>query len=228
MLIIGHDGDRLEVYNPWGITSWITVDQFVNGHVGNMPGPDGKPQNVPQNVDGVLLPGRHEQPRRHGGRFDDSTDDETSSTTTLSAPCRRHCGCSAAHLRGCRALGSLSARALAERNNRDRITRTHAMPPRSRCPRANAHTQFRTTHRSERRPPPRRRRPQPLVQLGGKYAGKTVSTRVTWNFVCNASTFRGPVARRENNSTGKLRPPTPWDGERIPQCRDWATEQPSL
>ncbi|PPJ19173.1 hypothetical protein C5E44_08645 [Nocardia nova] len=56
MLIIGHDGDRLEVYNPWGITSWITVDQFVNGHVGDMPGPDGNPQGVPQNVDGVLLP----------------------------------------------------------------------------------------------------------------------------------------------------------------------------
>ncbi|MBF6148058.1 hypothetical protein [Nocardia nova] len=38
MLIIGHDGDRLEVYNPWGITSWITVDQFVNGHVGGHAG----------------------------------------------------------------------------------------------------------------------------------------------------------------------------------------------
>lgn len=56
MLIIGHDGDRREVYNPWGITSRITVDQFVNGHVGDMPGPDGNPQGVPQNVDGVLLP----------------------------------------------------------------------------------------------------------------------------------------------------------------------------
>lgn len=56
MLIIGHHGDQLEVYNPWGVTSWISEDQFVNGHVGDMLGVDNKPQGVPPTVDGVLLP----------------------------------------------------------------------------------------------------------------------------------------------------------------------------
>lgn len=54
MLIIGHDGDRLEVYNPWGVTSWITTDQFVNGQVDQL---DTQSQGkVPPNVDHVLLP----------------------------------------------------------------------------------------------------------------------------------------------------------------------------
>ncbi|MBF6175536.1 hypothetical protein [Nocardia blacklockiae] len=56
MLIIGHKGDQLEVYNPWGVTSWISEDDFVNGHVDQMPGTDGKPQKVPPSVAGVLLP----------------------------------------------------------------------------------------------------------------------------------------------------------------------------
>lgn len=57
MLIIGHHGDGLEVYNPWGITSWISESQFVNGQVGDMKSEDNRtPQGVPSNVFGVLLP----------------------------------------------------------------------------------------------------------------------------------------------------------------------------
>ncbi|MFB7665305.1 hypothetical protein ACFC1R_15325 [Kitasatospora sp. NPDC056138] len=36
MVIIGRDGDRLEVYNPWGFTEWVTADQFVNSQLGNL------------------------------------------------------------------------------------------------------------------------------------------------------------------------------------------------
>ncbi|MEV6214249.1 hypothetical protein [Nocardia sp. NPDC051833] len=31
MMVIGHDGDRIQVYNPWGVVSWISADDFVNG-----------------------------------------------------------------------------------------------------------------------------------------------------------------------------------------------------
>ncbi|MEU5385843.1 peptidoglycan-binding protein [Kitasatospora cineracea] len=33
LMIIGHDGDKLQVYNPWGYTTWITEDDFVNNHM---------------------------------------------------------------------------------------------------------------------------------------------------------------------------------------------------
>ncbi|WP_344550011.1 hypothetical protein [Kitasatospora saccharophila] len=35
LMIIGHSGDRLQVYNPWGYTVWITEDDFVNDRMGN-------------------------------------------------------------------------------------------------------------------------------------------------------------------------------------------------
>lgn len=57
MLVIGHKGDQLEIYNPWGNTGWISEDAFINGHVNDLPGPDQKPQTaLPPNVGGVLLP----------------------------------------------------------------------------------------------------------------------------------------------------------------------------
>ncbi|MEU4303250.1 peptidoglycan-binding protein [Kitasatospora aureofaciens] len=43
MMIIGHRGDQLEIYNPWGYTVWVSENDFVNNHMegaaqgGNMP-----------------------------------------------------------------------------------------------------------------------------------------------------------------------------------------------
>ncbi|MCC5478708.1 peptidoglycan-binding protein [Streptomyces sp. NPDC059680] len=31
MMIVGQEGDKLEIYNPWGRTTWISEDDFVNG-----------------------------------------------------------------------------------------------------------------------------------------------------------------------------------------------------
>ncbi|HJP78801.1 MAG TPA: hypothetical protein VJ914_31295 [Pseudonocardiaceae bacterium] len=36
LMIIGHDGDKLEVYNPWGYTSWVTESQFLNNQLGSL------------------------------------------------------------------------------------------------------------------------------------------------------------------------------------------------
>ena len=33
MMIIGHEGDRLQIYNPKGFTVWVTEDDFVNGNM---------------------------------------------------------------------------------------------------------------------------------------------------------------------------------------------------
>ncbi|GAA2368621.1 peptidoglycan-binding protein [Streptomyces cuspidosporus] len=33
MMIVGHEGDKLQVYNPWGYTTWISEDDFVNNHM---------------------------------------------------------------------------------------------------------------------------------------------------------------------------------------------------
>ncbi|MGW7005184.1 peptidoglycan-binding protein [Streptomyces sp. NPDC054933] len=34
MMIVGHQGDKLQIYNPWGDTTWVSEDDFVNGHMG--------------------------------------------------------------------------------------------------------------------------------------------------------------------------------------------------
>jgi hypothetical protein len=34
MMIIGQEGDMLQVYNPWGTTTWVSEDDFVNGTMG--------------------------------------------------------------------------------------------------------------------------------------------------------------------------------------------------
>ncbi|MFE0461417.1 peptidoglycan-binding protein [Kitasatospora sp. NPDC058965] len=33
MMVIGHSGDKLEIYNPWGYTTWVSESDFVNGHM---------------------------------------------------------------------------------------------------------------------------------------------------------------------------------------------------
>lgn len=33
MMIIGQEGDMLQIYNPWGHTTWVSEDDFVNGHM---------------------------------------------------------------------------------------------------------------------------------------------------------------------------------------------------
>lgn len=49
MMIIGHEGDKLQIYNPWGDTVWVSEDDFVNGHMNYREG-------VPPNVRGVDMP----------------------------------------------------------------------------------------------------------------------------------------------------------------------------
>jgi hypothetical protein len=31
MMIVGQEGDKLQIYNPWGQTTWVSEDDFVNG-----------------------------------------------------------------------------------------------------------------------------------------------------------------------------------------------------
>lgn len=50
MMIIGQEGDRLEIYNPWGTTTWVTEDDFINGHM------DKASDSRLPNADTVFLP----------------------------------------------------------------------------------------------------------------------------------------------------------------------------
>ncbi|MFD7922365.1 peptidoglycan-binding protein [Streptomyces sp. NPDC059740] len=34
MMIIGQEGDKLQIYNPWGTTTWVSEHDFVSGHLG--------------------------------------------------------------------------------------------------------------------------------------------------------------------------------------------------
>jgi hypothetical protein len=52
LLVIDHDGDRLEVYNPWGYTTWIKETDFIDGTM-QAAGP-----GVPSTVDDVTVPTR--------------------------------------------------------------------------------------------------------------------------------------------------------------------------
>ncbi|HEY4019577.1 MAG TPA: hypothetical protein VGM75_12865 [Pseudonocardiaceae bacterium] len=54
MMIIGHDGDKLEVYNPWGYTSWVTESQFVNNQLGSLTSTGG--DGSLKTADGLELP----------------------------------------------------------------------------------------------------------------------------------------------------------------------------
>jgi hypothetical protein len=33
MMIIGQEGDKLQIYNPWGFTTWVSEDDFINGNM---------------------------------------------------------------------------------------------------------------------------------------------------------------------------------------------------
>jgi hypothetical protein len=50
MMIIGHDQGRLEIYNPWGYTYWVTENDFVSGHI------DGVDSAIPGTPMSVRLP----------------------------------------------------------------------------------------------------------------------------------------------------------------------------
>ncbi|WP_433795264.1 hypothetical protein [Actinoplanes sp. CA-252034] len=47
MMIIGHQGDVLQIYNPWGYTYWISSDAFADGDISHGdPGLPGMPISV--------------------------------------------------------------------------------------------------------------------------------------------------------------------------------------
>ena len=53
MMIIGHTGNQLEIYNPWGYTYWVSEDSFSSGDIaGGTQGLPGTPVSVrlPQGV----------------------------------------------------------------------------------------------------------------------------------------------------------------------------------
>ncbi len=50
MMIIGHEGDKLQIYNPWGHTVWVSEDDFINGHM------DKASDSRLPNADGVHIP----------------------------------------------------------------------------------------------------------------------------------------------------------------------------
>jgi hypothetical protein len=52
LLVIGHSGSQLQVYNPWGYTYWISEHDFVSGHV------DGIDPEIPSTPSTVRLPER--------------------------------------------------------------------------------------------------------------------------------------------------------------------------
>ncbi|GAB2778786.1 peptidoglycan-binding protein [Streptomyces daliensis] len=50
MMIIGQEGDKLQIYNPWGTTSWVSEDDFVNNRM------QGASDDRLPDVDDVVLP----------------------------------------------------------------------------------------------------------------------------------------------------------------------------
>ncbi|MFJ9927232.1 peptidoglycan-binding protein [Streptomyces misionensis] len=51
MMIVGQEGDKLEIYNPWGQTTWVSEDDFVNGGMakaGDNRFPDAYAVHLPQ------------------------------------------------------------------------------------------------------------------------------------------------------------------------------------
>jgi hypothetical protein len=53
MMIIGHQGDQLEIYNPWGYSYWVSESAFTDGQINNVdPAIPGTPVSVrlPQGV----------------------------------------------------------------------------------------------------------------------------------------------------------------------------------
>ncbi|MCF6524034.1 peptidoglycan-binding protein [Streptomyces sp. JJ36] len=33
MMVVGQEGDKLQIYNPWGFTTWVSEEDFVNGDI---------------------------------------------------------------------------------------------------------------------------------------------------------------------------------------------------
>jgi hypothetical protein len=52
LVVVGHDGDMLQLYNPWGYTVWVNESTFIDGHL------DSFDQHVPATADDVTLPRR--------------------------------------------------------------------------------------------------------------------------------------------------------------------------
>jgi hypothetical protein len=52
MVVVGHDGDMLQIYNPWGYTVWVDENTFINGHL------DSFEATLPPGADDVTLPRR--------------------------------------------------------------------------------------------------------------------------------------------------------------------------
>jgi len=50
MVIVGHDGDMIQIYNPWGYTVWVNEDDFINGHMNAVQ------QGVPETPATIRLP----------------------------------------------------------------------------------------------------------------------------------------------------------------------------
>ena len=40
MMIVGQEGDMLQIYNPWGTTTWVSEQDFLNGGMGKASSPD--------------------------------------------------------------------------------------------------------------------------------------------------------------------------------------------
>jgi hypothetical protein len=52
LVVVGHDGDMLELYNPWGYTVWVDENTFVNGGLNSFD------RQLPPGADDVTLPRR--------------------------------------------------------------------------------------------------------------------------------------------------------------------------
>jgi hypothetical protein len=50
LMIIGHTGDQLQIYNPWGYTYWVSRNDFVGGHI------DRADADIPSTPTSVRLP----------------------------------------------------------------------------------------------------------------------------------------------------------------------------
>jgi hypothetical protein len=42
VVVVGHDGDRLQVYNPWGTTTWVSEKDFLDDHMNKAGSPHPK------------------------------------------------------------------------------------------------------------------------------------------------------------------------------------------
>jgi hypothetical protein len=50
LMIIGHTGDQLQIYNPWGYTFWVSEEDFVSGRL------DADDPDIPRTPTSIRLP----------------------------------------------------------------------------------------------------------------------------------------------------------------------------